>query len=892
MRGIAALLLGAAMSATLVVSTPGTSEAASAASFDPAYIISDASFYDANAMTADQIQQFLESKVSACSGANCLRQLRIDTTARTADAYCDGYEAATQERVSTVIFKIQQSCGISARVILVTLQKEQSLVTALNPSARQLQIAMGYGCPDTSQCDTTYYGLQNQIYSAARQFKRYQASPSNYAYQAGRLNTIYYHPDVAGTTQNEKTLCGAASVLIQNSATAALYNYTPYVPNAAALSGVGDGCSSYGNLNFWKIYVEWFGSPTGYESPVGAWESSQVTISRTTLTGWTFDPITADPILVHLYINGGWGGQWLANTPRTDIAAAYPSYGPNHGFSVSFDTGQGDFQACLYAINVGSGTNTMLGCKMLSTPVGPPFGDLNSLSVTGPRSANVSGWAIDTDTPNSADVAISVNGVRQGVVSANGARPDVGAAFVGYGDNHGYSIAVSLVAGANTICVTAVNIGTGYDTVLGCRTVTTLSGSPFGDVNSASAGLSAARLTGWIIDPDTADATSVRVTVDGTTVGSYTANMSRGDVGALYPAYGAGHGFDVTVPIQPGKRSLCAYGVNVDAGSERLLGCRTVATPTGSPVGDINYAGLSSGTATLSGWALDPDTASPVAIHAYVNGKWGGAFVADVNRADIGAAFPEYGSAHGFSISIPVASGKNTVCLYGINQGAGSNPLLGCREFSTPTGPPIGDINSVVLRGNAASLSGWALDPDVTESIVIHTYVNGAWAGASTANGTRNDVGAAYPSYGPNHGFTVDVALSPGANSVCIYGINQGGGSNSLIGCRTVSTPSGPPFGDLNSVSVSGGVAQIQGWLIDPDVTTPVDIHVYVNGAWGGQFTASGSRSDVGAAYPAYGPNHGFSVGVAVPAGRSQVCVYGINQGIGNNVLLGCRTVG
>ena len=52
------------------------------------------------------------------------------------------------------------------------------------------------------------------------------------------------------------------------------------------------------------------------------------------------------------------------------------------------------------------------------------------------------------------------------------------------------------------------------------------------------------------------------------------------------------------------------------------------------------------------------------------------------------------------------------------------------------------------------------------------------------------------------------------------------------------------------------------------------------------------SRSDVGAVFPAYGPGHGYSATVlaGVPPGAT-VCAYGINVGIGDNVLLGCKVV-
>ncbi|PKQ14395.1 MAG: hypothetical protein CVT68_12095, partial [Actinobacteria bacterium HGW-Actinobacteria-8] len=97
---------------------------------------------------------------------------------------------------------------------------------------------------------------------AARQFQRYRLLPTSYNYRAGVTNRIGYHPNAS---------CGTQSVYIQNSATAALYNYTPYVPNSAALSaipGTGNACSSYGNRNFWMYYWEWFGSPTGVDGTV------------------------------------------------------------------------------------------------------------------------------------------------------------------------------------------------------------------------------------------------------------------------------------------------------------------------------------------------------------------------------------------------------------------------------------------------------------------------------------------------------------------------------------------------------------------------------------------------------------------------------------------------
>lgn len=233
--------------------------------WDPGYIISNQEFYDGDAMSASQIQTFLNAQVPTChpewsSGPDdpivCLKDYRQTTVSRAADAYCpNAYVGASNETAATIIAKVAQACNISPKVLLVTLQKEQGLVTHTWPSARRYEIAMGYGCPDTGSCMSEYYGFQNQVWRAARQFQRYTQLPTSYNYRAGVNNQIGYHPNVS---------CGAQTVYIQNSATAALYNYTPYVPNSAALNaipGTGDSCSSYGNRNFFMYYWEWFGSP-------------------------------------------------------------------------------------------------------------------------------------------------------------------------------------------------------------------------------------------------------------------------------------------------------------------------------------------------------------------------------------------------------------------------------------------------------------------------------------------------------------------------------------------------------------------------------------------------------------------------------------------------------
>ncbi|WP_425956319.1 hypothetical protein [Xylanimonas sp. McL0601] len=231
--------------------------ALSGSDFKAGNIIADAVFYESGTMTATQVQAFLDKQGSACVAGEqaCLKDYTVTTPSTAAETnLCKAYAGATNEPASRIISKVSNACGINPRVLLVLLQKESSLVTKTKPTTVNYHSATGYGCPDGAPCDAQYYGLFNQLYRAARQYHVYRNNPTRYGYQAGRDNTILYNPN---------TTCGSSTVYIENQATAGLYIYTPYQPNAAALKnlyGTGDVCSAYGNRNFWRLFTDWFGS--------------------------------------------------------------------------------------------------------------------------------------------------------------------------------------------------------------------------------------------------------------------------------------------------------------------------------------------------------------------------------------------------------------------------------------------------------------------------------------------------------------------------------------------------------------------------------------------------------------------------------------------------------
>lgn len=261
----------------LFVVNPNYASALYGSEFKAGRIIDDGVFFNPSGMNVTSIQNFLNAKLPVCdtNGTNlyagttraaygtshgypppytCLKDYSMTTTSKPAEAgLCNGYGAVTQT-AAQIIDGVAKSCGINPKVLIILLQKEQSLVTDDWPWSVQYRSATGYGCPDTAPCDSQYYGFFNQVYSAAKQFKNYAKSPNYFNYRFGQNNYILYNPNSA---------CDGSNVFIQNQATAGLYNYTPYQPNAAALNnlyGTGDSCSAYGNRNFWRMYNDWFGS--------------------------------------------------------------------------------------------------------------------------------------------------------------------------------------------------------------------------------------------------------------------------------------------------------------------------------------------------------------------------------------------------------------------------------------------------------------------------------------------------------------------------------------------------------------------------------------------------------------------------------------------------------
>jgi hypothetical protein len=423
-------------------------------------------------------------------------------------------------------------------------------------------------------------------------------------------------------------------------------------------------------------------------NPFGSLDAANVTAPGTVaIRGWTLDPDTHGGVNTDAYVDGHPNKRMVADDPRGDIGRTFAGFGDRHGFSATLHMAGGSHQICTYGINVGFGSgNPALACRQVSLPTGPPYGSVDAVHMTGIGQVMVRGWAIDPDTVDPVRVDMYVDGKGAASMTADADRPDVARIYSMYGPAHGFQTTLKLSGGTHQVCVFAINLGPGGNTLMSCQSVTLPTGPPVGSYDVAQMTAPGQVLVrGWALDPDSADPVRIDFYVDGKGFTSVQADGARPDIAGIYPLYGPDHGFQTALKLPGGKHQICAFAINLGpASSNPLLGCRTVTLPTGTPFGAFDSAKASgSGQVAVRGWAIDPDTAGPIRVDFYIDGKGAASLTANADRPDIAAAFPGYGQAHGFAGTLKTTPGKHEVCAYAINVGGGApNLKLGCLPFT------------------------------------------------------------------------------------------------------------------------------------------------------------------------------------------------------------------
>lgn len=189
-------------------------------SYDPNFLMDDAFYINTDFLGVAQIQNFLVSKGSYlqnyAEGGRSASQIIWDAS--------HGYGNASG---SINGITINSTTGtVSPWTIILTLQKEWSLITNPSPNNNALTWAMGYGVPDGIPGNPRYAGFTNQIEWGAWQLR----------YNYERSQGHGFNDFQVGQT----LVIDDAEVLLGNRATSSLYRYTPH--------------SDY---NFWHLDQVW-----------------------------------------------------------------------------------------------------------------------------------------------------------------------------------------------------------------------------------------------------------------------------------------------------------------------------------------------------------------------------------------------------------------------------------------------------------------------------------------------------------------------------------------------------------------------------------------------------------------------------------------------------------
>ncbi|MEA3314059.1 MAG: stalk domain-containing protein [Caldisericota bacterium] len=181
--------------------------------FNKNFLISNEDFIDFNSMNLVEINNFLFQQGTVLP------------------FYQENGETAAQ-----IIFNAAQKYKINPKVIIATIQKEESLIAATTYNQHALDYAMGYHKPSTfaTQVDN---GTNLLRYA-------FDIKASEYGWEVGAPHK---------TLDNHKYIENV--VIPENTATTALYLYTPYIGGYYQDNGVYIG----GNYLFFKVYTRWFG---------------------------------------------------------------------------------------------------------------------------------------------------------------------------------------------------------------------------------------------------------------------------------------------------------------------------------------------------------------------------------------------------------------------------------------------------------------------------------------------------------------------------------------------------------------------------------------------------------------------------------------------------------
>lgn len=223
-RGLRPLAFFIAIAAGLAVwLAAGT---AFAATYDPLNIMSNETLRASNSLSQLEIQTFLESQPTVLKSYSC------------AEGGPNGLHSGVVKPASQIIFEAAQYWNVNPKLVLATLEKEQSLIsqpfhlaTATHTYGTAYHLTNAMGCGVYLDSPDRHPGFGDQVWTGTQKLGQ---TTGAYAWYPGKPKTVYSYPD------------GHSIIIVpMNQPTWNFYTYTPYYPQKS----------------IWDIYVKYFGDP-------------------------------------------------------------------------------------------------------------------------------------------------------------------------------------------------------------------------------------------------------------------------------------------------------------------------------------------------------------------------------------------------------------------------------------------------------------------------------------------------------------------------------------------------------------------------------------------------------------------------------------------------------
>jgi hypothetical protein len=608
------------------------------------------------------------------------------------------------------------------------------------------------------------------------------------------------------------------------------------------------------------------------------------------LFGWAIGSFGLPIFDVRILVDGAEQADVTTSLSRGDVCAVYPARPscPNVGWSYLLDTtwladgphtltfltpGLSSNLAATVPITVANFTTSQ--SNPIRLVIDSPSAKTGNLGGT----ASLYGWALaDNDFVDL--VSVFVDGAYFGEALEGISRMDVCVAYPRRPrcPNVGWSYALDttrLADGTHQFGVTARSNGK-YETVQSQFTVSNASGSnPFHayvDYPAAGGTVSGTpTFSGWALN-DNARVDSVTISVDGVPGGSTFYALSRPDVCAAYPGRvncpNVGWKFLAnTLQFADGTHTL---DITVNSGLKHATFGSSFTTANYPAANSTllyidqpnDASGTLSGTAAISGWAIDDRSPLYEAVSIAVDGiTLGGPVSYGLPRQDVcdvypgGLACPNVGWSFlldtasltdgPHTVTVTVSGAKRKSASVKINVANGNTAAPSYRVYIDQPG-----ANGPALRGNTR-VSGWAI---VTSGFQpsITVYVDDIQAVANAVIEARPDVCAVFPAAQncPYVGWSGNVDTTPfadGAHTLKVIANTRVFGAGFAVTPITIdnSTAVDPMHLSIDgSTSQLSGVANLWGWAVSDDASISA-VSVAIDGAVLGNASYGDGRNDV-----------------------------------------------